>query len=553
MIRISQIKIPVEKMQKGEHDDLQSELFAKASAYLRVNSSEIDTMRIRKMSVDARKKPQIFYVYTVDLSLKKKEKEKKIASASKQAEYMPDEKQIYRFVQSGSERLTHRPVVVGSGPCGLFAAYMLAKAGYRPLILERGGDVSERTEKVEAFWKDRSKLDCNCNVQFGEGGAGAFSDGKLNTMVKDPMGRYERMLDILYEHGGPEDIRYRSKPHIGTDLLKAVVTDMRREMTELGAEYRFHAQVTDIRICNGQLAALEINHAEWLDAEAAVFSIGHSARDTFVMLNKRGIPMEAKPFAVGLRIQHPQDMINTAQYGADYPEELPASDYKLTGKSERTGRGVYSFCMCPGGYVVNASSEVGYLAVNGMSNHDRSGENANSALIVTVTPKDYREYSLSCDLPEELYGVAYQRYLEGAMYELCDGRIPIQLYGDFKTGNVTRALGEVKPAMKGEYAFADLRHALPKEIADSLEDAITAFGKKIQGFDREDCILAGIESRSSSPVRIPRTEDFTCSVCRGFYPAGEGAGYAGGISSAAIDGMKVAEAIAARYAIPDAD
>ncbi len=417
---------------------------------------------------------------------------------------------------------------------------MLARHGYRPLVLERGGPVQERTKKVQAFW-ETGKLDPACNVQFGEGGAGTFSDGKLNTLVKDPVGRNRKVLELFVEFGADPRICYVNKPHIGTDVLCRIVESMREEILRLGGQVRFYSQVTDLQVEEGRLAGLVVNGEETIPAEAAILAIGHSARDTFAVLKARQVPMEAKAFAVGLRILHPQAMVDMAQYKGDREAArlLGAASYKLT-HTCGSGRGVYSFCMCPGGFVVNASSEEGRLAVNGMSYHARDGEDANSALIVTVTPKDFGGEG-------PLAGIAFQRRLEELAYKAGKGKIPVQLYGDFKEGRLSTGFGQVRPQFRGETAFADLRQILPVPVTEALLEGIDRFGQIIRGFDRPDAILAGVESRTSSPVRICR-DDHLESRIKGLFPCGEGAGYAGGITSAAMDGLRVAEEIARRYA-----
>ncbi len=443
----------------------------------------------------------------------------------------------YRFPEYGTEPLTEPPVIIGSGPAGLFCGLMLARHGYRPLLLERGEDVDARRRKVDRFW-ETGELDVRSNVQFGEGGAGTFSDGKLNTLVKDPLKRNQLVLEILHEFGAGDEILYQNKPHIGTDVLSDIVKRIREEIIRLGGRVRFGCQVTDLRIEQGQVTGVVTEQGETIHSRAVILAIGHSARDTFEMLYARGVPMDSKSFAVGLRIQHPQKLINQSQYGREEVGALGAASYKLT-RQTSAGRGVYSFCMCPGGYVVNASSEPGRLAVNGMSYHDRAGANANSALIVTVTPEDYPDAS-------PLGGVAFQRRLEELAYAAAGGKVPVQLYGDFKKNRVSTRLGEVEPQIKGAWAFADLRAVMPEALNRSLIEAMDGFGHMIAGFDRTDAVLAGIESRTSSPVRIWRDEQMESRI-RGLYPCGEGAGYAGGITSAAMDGVKVAEAIASRF------
>ena len=444
----------------------------------------------------------------------------------------------YRFPAMGDESLENPPVIIGAGPAGLFCAYMLAKAGFCPVLLERGEAVEERQKKVDHFW-ETGELDTQSNVQFGEGGAGTFSDGKLNTLVKDNHGRSRYVLKTFVEFGAEDDILYESKPHIGTDILIDVVRNMRNEILNLGGDIRFNSQVTDLQIEKGKVTALQVNNTEWIKTNAAVLAIGHSARDTFEMLLGKQVPMRSKAFAVGVRMEHPQSLINENQYGKNYPESLPAAAYKLTRKVADE-RGVYSFCMCPGGYVVNASSEEEMTAVNGMSYHARAGENANSAMIISVRPEDF-----GSDAP--LAGVEFQRKLEKAAYREGQGKIPVQLFGDFCKNQVSTQLGEIKPNTRGRWTFGNVRSIFPEHLSSGLEEGIKGCEKLIPGFSREDAILLGVESRTSSPVRIERDNDSFESEISGLYPCGEGAGYAGGIMSAAMDGIKVAEAIALKF------
>lgn len=526
MIRINQLKLPAEHTPEA--------LLKKTAKTLRVAPEAIRELRIIKQSLDARKKPELYYSYTVDV---RTERETAVVQNAKSPNVSIAKDAAYRFPECGCEALTERPVIIGTGPAGLFCGLMLARNGYRPLLLERGQDVDVRKQKVDEFWLT-GKLDTGSNVQFGEGGAGTFSDGKLNTLVKDPFKRNTLVLEIFSEFGADPAILYQNKPHIGTDVLSEIVKHMRQEIIRLGGEVRFGCQVTDVVIDGGSIRGVVTESGETIAAQAVVLAIGHSARDTFEILYQRGIPMEQKAFAVGLRVQHPQSMINLSQYGREDAGKLGAASYKVT-KQTRNGRGVYSFCMCPGGYVVNASSEPGRLAINGMSYQARAGANANSALIVTVTPEDFPDQT-------PLGGVAYQRELERLAFAAAGGDIPVQLYRDFKAGIVSGKLGDVAPEMRGRWAFANLREVLPEPLACSLMEGMESFGKMIRGFDREDALFAGIESRTSSPVRIWREENFESRV-RGLYPCGEGAGYAGGITSAAMDGVKVAEAIARRY------
>jgi hypothetical protein len=509
---------------------------AKAAKKLRISVNEIEEFIIKKSSVDARKKPELYLVYTVWVRTKN---ETKILKKIKDKNVIAITPKKYKLPPSGEEKLSARPIIIGTGPAGLFCGLMLARAGYDPILLERGLSVDERVKEVEHFWQT-GELNEACNVQFGEGGAGTFSDGKLNTLVKDPSGRNQKVLELFVEAGAPEDILYVNKPHIGTDILRGVVRNIRKEIQEAGGEIRFSSQVTDLMIEDGKLVGVEINHKEKLMTQIAVLAIGHSARDTFEMLHQKEVPMETKSFAVGFRIEHPQTMINKSQYGSETVKGLMAADYKVTAKTSN-GRGVYSFCMCPGGTVVNSSSEKGYLAVNGMSYRARDGRNANSALIVTVTPDDYPDTGV-------LSGVEFQRRIEKAAFEAGQGKIPIQLYGDFKAQRPSSKLGEVIPDVKGEYQLTSLNGILPQALNEALVEGIEAFGKKIHGFNREDAILLGVESRTSSPVKILRDETMQSKIT-GIYPCGEGPGYAGGIMSAAMDGIRVAENVISRFTI----
>ena len=451
---------------------------------------------------------------------------------------MLTQKKEYTFPSPGEEELKYPPVIVGSGPAGIFCAWYLAKAGYRPLVLERGEEAHVRQKTVENFWKN-GVLDPDSNVQFGEGGAGTFSDGKLNTLVKDPSGRNHEVLKRFVQAGAPSEIIYQQKPHLGTDVLVGVVETLRHEIEEMGGKFQFRSKVTDLFFENSQLKEIEINGEKRIPAQVCVLAVGHSARDSFFMFEKKGIYMEPKSFAVGVRMEHPQSMINLALYGEEENEKLGAAAYKVTHTCEN-GRGVYSFCMCPGGYVVNASSEPEMLAVNGMSYQARDSRNANSALIVSVTPADF---------PEEgpLGGVAFQRNLERAAWKAGNGKVPVQLFEDYQKHKPSTRLKDVEPCIKGACVPGDVRSIFPKEIGDSIEEGVLAFGKKIKGFDRPDAVLSGVESRTSSPVRIVRDKDSLEANYEGIYPCGEGAGYAGGITSAAMDGIKVAEAVSKKF------
>lgn len=523
MIRVRQVKIKV-----GEEGNLIKEVAKK----LHVKSSDILNIIIRKKSLDARRKDDIHYVYEVDVEVVSFSQVLK-RNHSKDVFLSPIEE--YQLPPMGKEKLSSRPIIVGSGPCGLICAYILASEGYQPIVIERGEKVEDRMQSVSKFW-DTGELNPNSNVQFGEGGAGTFSDGKLNTMVKDKFFRGKKVFSIFVEHGAPPEIMYLQRPHIGTDLLQDVVKNIRNSIIRMGGEFRYSACLTDIFVQDDKLVGIEINGKEQISCSILVLAIGHSARDTFSMLYHRGVAMKAKPFAVGVRIQHPQSMIQMSQYGT-MDSRLPVADYKLTYTTKK-GRGVYSFCMCPGGYVVNASSEEGGLAINGMSYHARDSENANSALVVTVGPDDFG----TCPLD----GVAFQQELEQKAFLYGSGKIPVQLYDDFRCGIFSTQFGDVLPVMKGNYTFGDLNEILPSFITDSICEAMPVFGRRIAGFDRGDAILAGVESRTSSPVRILRDDRGEANI-KGLYPSGEGSGYAGGITTAAIDGIKVAEWIISHY------
>ena len=542
MIRISQLKMPL--------GHTRNDLLLKAAKELHIQPEMIKEIELVKQSVDARKKPEIHYSYIVDIMLKSggKKEEERIVKKKKDRNITVHEEKPYVLPDCGNEPLKYPPVIIGTGPAGLFCGLALARKGYRPILLERGEDVDARTERVAKFWKTGELLPSS-NVQFGEGGAGTFSDGKLNTLVKDTFGRNREVLRILTEFGADPSICYANKPHIGTDVLSHIVKSIRNEIESLGGQVRFLSQATDFEITEGRLTAVTVNNTQRIPVQAVVAAIGHSARDTFETLYARQVAMEAKPFAVGLRIQHPQTMINESQYGMAECKELGPASYKLTAQTS-SGRGVYSFCMCPGGYVVNASSESGRLAVNGMSYHDRAGENANSALIVTVTPEDFSRDAKAGEESNPLSGIHFQRKLEEKAYEAGNGKIPVQLYEDFKDGKISEKFGEVRPAFCGEYQFANLREVLPEELSEAFVEGMESFGRKIRGFDRPDAILAGVESRTSSPVRIPRGETLESSI-KGLYPCGEGAGYAGGITSAAMDGLKVAEELIRRYKLTE--
>lgn len=531
MIRIRQMKLNI--------THTEADLRKKICHVLHIREDALLSYVIRRQSLDARKKPELSYIYTVDATVSN---EKHVLKKCRDRNVSKAEWKRYRYPAAGTWSLLHRPIVIGCGPAGMFCAYMLAELGYRPLLLERGSFVEERVRDVEDFWKT-GILNPDSNVQFGEGGAGTFSDGKLNTLVKDPMGRNHKVLELFVKHGAPEDILYTNKPHIGTDVLTEVVRNIRHHILANGGEVQCHKQVTDISFSDQELKSLTVKDTvsgkeEQIETQVAVLAIGHSARDTFEMLCNRQVHMEAKPFAVGVRAEHAQSMIDYSQYGRSRGDLLPPASYKLTA-ALADGRSAYTFCMCPGGYVVNASSEEGLLAVNGMSYHDRAGQNSNSAVIVTVRPEDYPG-----DGP--LAGIAFQRELEKRAYAAGKGKVPVQRFEDFCANRESEKPGKILPQMKGGYTFANVRDIFPEELGNDIEEGILAFDRKISGYADADTILSGVESRTSSPVRILR-DDTLQSNCRGLYPCGEGAGYAGGITSAAMDGLKVAEAIVKKY------
>lgn len=584
MLKLNQVRIRV------GHSD--AELRKKAADLLRIPVQDIVHMKMIRRSIDARRKPEIFFSYTLELDVKQEDKVLK-RCRGKEVQVSKAEKVSYCFPEHGGHTSKHPIVIVGMGPAGLFCGYFLALHGYKPILLERGKCVEERQRDVELFWES-GRLNPASNVQFGEGGAGTFSDGKLNTLVKDKDGRNGVVLETFVKFGAEENICYEAKPHIGTDVLCNVVRRMREEIIRLGGQVRFESQVTEVCISQGRVEGVVIGGQERLACERLVLAIGHSARDTFSMLYEKQVPMEAKAFAVGLRVEHPQVMVNQSQYACAEPGELGAAPYKVTAKAQN-GRGVYSFCMCPGGYVVNASSEEGRTAVNGMSYSGRNGCNANSAVVVTVTPEDFGS-------AHPLAGIAFQRRLEEKAYAIGKGKIPVQRYGEYKEcvrrnagsiiegQNIQREAGSIQmgsdegtvqeadsrvsvsqesvvrkvgsmeenpkagngegiqdkimPQCKGMYVWADVSQILPAECNRAIVDGMEAFGKQIRGFERPDVCVSGVESRTSSPVRILRDDSLQSSI-RGLYPCGEGAGYAGGILSAAMDGLRVAEAIAA--------
>lgn len=538
MIRITQLKMSL--------DD--KDLKGKIIHTLKISSQQLQSFQIIRKSIDARKKPTIFLIYTVDCVLQNVQEGNLVKKLHSDQITISDQKEYifpYHFTEA-SQRKDYdkkRPVIIGTGPAGLFCGYILALNGYRPILLERGEKAEERKKTVEHFWKT-GELNTESNVQFGEGGAGTFSDGKLNTLVKDPDGRNRKVLNIFCDNGADEEILYDYKAHIGTDRLIEIITNMRKRMEAEGAEFSFNSKVTDFILSENKVQGVILSDGRKILSDYVIAAIGHSARDTFPVLLDKGCIMEQKDFAVGFRVIHPQRMINHSQYGMDTNDTLQAAPYKLTGINDG-GMNAYSFCMCPGGYVVNASSESGKLAINGMSYAGRDGSCANSAIVVTLPKTMFQS-------EHPLAGIEFQRDLEKKAFQLADGMIPSETLEDFRSNchfesnhnnDGNEYFEGFQPAIKGLYKLCAVDTLLPEKLNQIFLQNMEQFAKKINGFANDHAFVCGIESRTSSPVRIVRNEQLESNI-KGIYPCGEGAGYAGGITSAAMDGLRVAEKIA---------
>ncbi|NMG64705.1 hypothetical protein GPA19_07065 [Azoarcus indigens] len=528
MLRITELRLPLDHPAEA--------LPAAIARRLGVAPGDVQDFLVFKRSYDVRKKDAPSLIYTVDVTVR--DEAGLLARHAGERDIGPTPDTGYHFVGRAPEGFTNRPVVVGFGPCGIFAALVLAQMGFRPIVLERGKAVRERTQDTWGLWR-KNTLNPESNVQFGEGGAGTFSDGKLYSQIKDPKHYGRKVLTEFVKAGAPEEILYISKPHIGTFRLVGMVEQMRAEIIALGGEIRFQQRVTDLLIENGHVRGLTLADGGELRCDHVVLALGHSARDTFEMLHARGVFMEAKPFSVGFRVEHPQSLIDKARFGRHAGHELlGAADYKLVHHA-KNGRSVYSFCMCPGGTVVAATSEPNRVVTNGMSQYSRNERNANAGIVVGITPEDYPGSG-------PLAGIALQRELESHAYELGGGDYlaPGQLVGDFVAGRPSQQLGSVEPSYKPGVRLGSLATALPGYAIDAMREAFPAFDRQIKGFAMHDAVLTGVETRTSSPLRITRGADCQSLNVKGLFPAGEGAGYAGGILSAGVDGIRVAEAVA---------
>jgi len=534
MLRLTQIKLPL------DYND--ASLKAAIIDRLGIAPDELLGVTIFRRGYDARKRSNIFFIFTLDVELKDQAAVlKRLQASGKSTDIGITPDTSYKFVTHAPANLTTRPIIIGTGPCGLLAGLVLAQMGFKPIILERGKAVRERTKDTWGLWRE-GVLNPESNVQFGEGGAGTFSDGKLYSQIKDPQFHGRKVLEEFVKSGAPEEILYVSKPHIGTFRLVKMVEAMRAEITGLGGEIRFNSRVDRINIENGQVRGVELANGEQIAAEHVVLAIGHSARDTFRMLHEQGVYIEPKPFSIGFRIEHPQALIDRARFGTFAGNEmLGAADYKLVHHCAN-GRSAYSFCMCPGGQVVAAASEEGRVVTNGMSQYSRAERNANAALVVNVNPEDFPgDYKTN-----PLAGIDFQRHWESMAYQAGGStyKAPAQRVGDFLAGRPSTQLGEVDPSYQPGVFMTDLSSCVPPYVVDALREAIPAFDKQIKGFAMADAILTAVETRTSSPIRITRNAECQSLNTRGLYPAGEGAGYAGGILSAAVDGIKVAEQVA---------
>ena len=538
MLRITEIKLPIEQADTLIHQD--DQIKAALLKRLEIPESDLIQFSIFKRGVDARKSHAILYVYSLDVEVNN---EAKILSKFKKDPHIkPAPDTSYHFVATANHAKKIRPIIVGFGPAGIFAALILAQSGFNPIVLERGKEVRKRTKDTWALWR-KNTLNPESNVQFGEGGAGTFSDGKLYSQIKDPKHYGRKVIQEFVKAGAPPEIQYVSHPHIGTFRLVGMVEEMRNTIKTLGGEIRFESRVDDIHIENQQVQGVTLQSGEFIATNHLVLAVGHSARDTFEMVYKKGIYVEAKPFSIGFRIEHPQGMIDRARYGKSYSEDiltkLGAADYKLVHHA-KNGRSVYSFCMCPGGTVVAAASEPNRVVTNGMSQYSRNERNANAGIVVGITPEvDYPDHPLA--------GMEFQRKLESHAFVLggSNYNAPGQLIGDFLANRPSTQFGEVMPSYTPGVTLTNLDTALPEFAITAMREAIPAFAKQVQGFDLADGILTGVETRTSAPIRIKRDDDTLESInTKGLYPCGEGAGYAGGILSAGVDGIKVAEAVA---------
>ncbi len=527
MLRITELKLPLDHSEADLKDAILKRLGIKVE--------QLVSFTVFRQGHDARNKSEIYMVYTLDVDISNQAAYLAQLDTESNIAITPDT--TYKFVAQAPEQLSGRPIVIGMGPCGLFVGLILAQMGFNPIILERGKEVRERTKDTFGLWR-KSIFNPESNVQFGEGGAGTFSDGKLYTQIKDPHHYGRKVLTEFVKAGAPAEILHVSKPHIGTFKLVSMVEQMRATIESLGGEIRFQSRVDTLNIELGQVTGVTLSNGETLTSQHVVLAVGHSARDTFKMLYEQGVYIEAKPFSVGFRIEHPQSLIDKCRFGSNAGHPLlGAADYKLVHHC-KNGRAVYSFCMCPGGTVVAATSEVGHVVTNGMSQYSRNERNANSGIVVGITPEDYPGHPLA--------GIDLQRQLEARAYVLGGEtyQAPGQLVGDFIANKPSTKLGSVQPSYTPGVRLGDLSTALPDYAIEAIREALPAFDRKIKGFAMADAVLTGVETRTSSPIRIKRNEHFQSVNTKGLYPAGEGAGYAGGILSAAVDGIKVAEAVA---------